>query len=165
MNLGGLEPQWLWLVAAAILGIAELAAPGIFLIWVALAATLTGLVTALLGVTLPFQLLVFALFSMLSVQGGRHWYLKNPVPSSDPLLNDRAARLVGKSVTVIDAIRNGSGRVKVGDSVWNASGPDAAAGAFVRVVGAEGTCLRVEPEAAALSEARAREGPPAHRRP
>ena len=33
----------------------------------------------------------------------------------------------------------------LGDGVWNARGPDADVGAKVRVVGAEGTCLKVEP--------------------
>lgn len=38
----------------------------------------------------------------------------------------------------------GEGRVKVGDSVWTALGPDADVGARVRVIAAEGTALRVE---------------------
>ena len=64
--------------------------------------------------------------------------------ASDPLLNERAARLIGQTVTVETAIENGKGRVKVGDGVWNARGPDAPSGAQVRVVGADGTCLTVE---------------------
>jgi membrane protein implicated in regulation of membrane protease activity len=35
--------------------------------------------------------------------------------------------------------------VKVGDSVWSCRGPDAAEGARVRIVGADGSCLKVEP--------------------
>ena len=56
---------------------------------------------------------------------GRRHYERNPVPSSDPLLNDRTARLIGQKVTVVEAIENGEGRVRVGDSVWAARGPDA----------------------------------------
>ena len=67
----------------------------------------------------------------------------NPVPSSDPLLNDRTARLIGQNVLVVTAIENGEGRVKVGDSVWSARGPDAAAGSRMVVTGAEGSCLKV----------------------
>jgi len=37
-----LEPHWMWLLAAVVLGIAELAVPGSFLIWVAAAAALPG---------------------------------------------------------------------------------------------------------------------------
>jgi len=147
-----LEPQWLWLIAAALLGIAELVVPGVFLIWLAAAAAATGLITLLTGVPLPFQLALFALFSIASVLAGRRWYSSFPVPSSDPLLNDRAARLVGRSVTVVSAIRGGEGRVKVGDSVWSCRGEDCDEGARVRVRGADGNCLLVECEPARIEQ-------------
>jgi inner membrane protein len=149
-----LEPQWLWLIAAALLGIAELVVPGVFLIWLAAAAAATGLVTLLTGVPLPFQLALFAIFSIASVFAGRRWYSSFPVPSSDPLLNDRAARLVGRSVTVVAAIRGGEGRVKVGDSVWSCRGEDCDECARVRVRGAEGNCLLVVSEPAAIEQGR-----------
>jgi membrane protein implicated in regulation of membrane protease activity len=47
-------------------------------------------------------------------------------------------------VTVVEAITNGHGRVKVGDSVWSARGVDAAIGSRVRVTGADGAVLLVE---------------------
>ena len=47
-------------------------------------------------------------------------------------------------VTVETAIENNKGRVRVGDGVWNARGPDAPAGASVRIVAADGTVLTVE---------------------
>src|SRR5688572_4004372 len=140
----GLDDHWWWLIAAALLGILEIFLPGIFLIWVAAAAAITGIVAALLPIALPFQLALFALLSMAAVYSGRRHYERNPVPSSDPLLNDRTARLVGQNVLVVTAIENGEGRVKVGDGVWAARGPDAPAGSRMRVIGAEGTCLTVE---------------------
>jgi membrane protein implicated in regulation of membrane protease activity len=149
-----LDPHWLWLIAAALLGIAELIVPGVFLIWISAAAAATGLGTLATGIALPFQLALFALFSIGSVYLGRRWYSAHPVESSDPLLNDRAARLIGRSVTVTAAIDNGEGRVRVGDSVWSCRGPDCAEGTRVRIVGAQGSCLDVEP-------VRAIEGPDA----
>ncbi len=146
MNFDGIEPHWLWLIAAAVLGIAELLMPGVFLIWLAAAAAVTGFAALLVGIPLAFQFALFALLSIGAVWFGRRWYANNPVESSDPLLNDRAARLVGETVTVVTAIEGGQGRVRVGDDgVWSARGPDVEVGARVRVVGAEGTCLRVEP--------------------
>ncbi|BBC98800.1 MULTISPECIES: NfeD family protein [Sphingobium] len=139
-----LEDHWGWLVFAALLGIAEVLMPGVFLIWIAIAAAITGLVALALPITLPFQLLLFAALSLLAVWAGRRWYVDNPVPSSDPLLNDRSARLIGQSVTVVDAIIAGEGRVKIGDSVWSATGPDTPAGTRMRVVGVDGTIIRVE---------------------
>ena len=152
MNLGGLEAHWWWLLATALLGILEVFLPGIFLIWMAAAAAITGIVVALLPLSLPFQLALFALLAMAAVYGGRRHYERNPVPSSDPLLNDRTARLLGQNVLVVTAIENGEGRVKVGDSVWVARGPDAPAGTRMVVTGAEGTCLKVA-RAAALPPA------------
>lgn len=145
MDLGGIEPHWMWLIGATILGIAELIVPGVFLIWLAAAAALTGFAALLLDIPLAFQFAVFALASLGAVYIGRRTYVRNPVESSDPLLNDRAARLVGETVVVVGAIENGRGRVRVGDSVWLARGPDVPEGARVRVVGADGACLRVEP--------------------
>ena len=143
MSPFGLDDHWWWLIAAALLGILEIFLPGIFLIWMAAAAAITGIVAALLPIALPFQLALFGLLAMAAVFGGRRHYERHPVESSDPLLNDRAARLVGQNVLVVTAIENGEGRVKVGDGVWTARGPDAPAGSRMVVTGAEGTCLKV----------------------
>ena len=144
----GLDDHWWWLLAAALLGILEIFLPGIFLIWMAAAAAITGIVSALLPMAFPFELGTFALLALAAVYSGRRYYVRNPVDSSDPLLNDRTARLVGQTVTVVTAIEGGEGRVKVGDGVWTARGPDAAAGTRMVVTGADGNCLRVTPAAA-----------------
>ena len=140
-NLGG----W-WLVAAVLLGGAELLVPGVFLVFLAVAAGITG-AFLLLFPDLPVaaQLLSFAAWSAISVWLGRRYYRDNPVDSSDPLLNHRVARLLGETVTVTQAIDGGAGRVRVGDSEWTARGADAPVGARVRIVGGDGTELRVEP--------------------
>lgn len=140
-----LHDHWAWLVFAALLGVGEVLVPGVFLIWIAIAAALTGLAALVLPIALPVQLLLFAALSIAAVWGGRRWYADHPVASADPLLNDRTARLVGQTVTVVEPISGGEGRVKVGDGVWTATGPDAAVGARMRVTGADGTVLRVEP--------------------
>ena len=67
----------------------EIFVPGVFLVWMAAAAAVTGLLVAFLPLALPFQLALFALLAMAAVYGGRRHYERNPVPSSDPLLNDR----------------------------------------------------------------------------
>jgi inner membrane protein len=145
MSLDGIDPHWIWLIAAAALGIAELLVPGVFLIWLAAAAAITGFTTLILGIPVAFQFALFALLSIAAVYFGRRWYANNPVASSDPLLNDRAARLVGETLVLVTPLENGRGRVRVGDGVWACKGPDAEVGARVRVIGAEGACLKVEP--------------------
>jgi membrane protein implicated in regulation of membrane protease activity len=143
--LTGLAPHWFWLTLAAILGAAEMLAPGFFLIWLAMAAAGVGMLAWLLPVSIPLQVGMFAIASILAVYAGKKFLKDNPIQSQDPMLNDRGARLTGEVVIVVDAIADGNGRVKVGDTVWNARGADAQVGARVRVTGASGAVLNVEP--------------------
>jgi membrane protein implicated in regulation of membrane protease activity len=140
-----LAAHWWWLILALILGIAEMIVPGVFLIWLGGAALLTGLVTLAFGLPNPAQFAIFAVAAIGAVYAGRRWLKANPIESSDPKLNDRTARLVGHNVVVVQSITGGEGRVKVGDSVWNARGPDLPAGTQARVAGADGSWLIVEP--------------------
>ncbi len=142
--LNNLEAHWFWLLAGMLLGAAEIIVPGFFLIWFALAAIITALLTLLLPIGVAVQIGLFAVFAIITVYAGRRWFASNPIISSDPQLNDRGARLTGEIVTVVEAITNGRGRVKVGDSEWNARGTDAETGAQVRVIGADGAVLLVE---------------------
>ncbi len=140
-----LDAHWWWLAAAALLAILEIVVPGTFLfVWLAGAALITGLLVLILGIAVPFQIALFTLLALASVYVGRRWYERNPVSSSDPMLNERTQRLIGETVVVVNAIEHGHGRVRVGDSVWPARGPDAGVGARMRVTGADGTCLNVE---------------------
>jgi membrane protein implicated in regulation of membrane protease activity len=142
--LQNLADHWWWVGAGALLGILEILLPGIFLVWVAIAAWITALVTAFVPLALAWQLVLFVGLAFVTVFVGRQYYARNPVESADPNLNVRASRLIGQTVTVESAIENGRGRVKVGDGVWNATGPDAPSGAKVRIVAADGTLLTVE---------------------
>lgn len=136
----------LWLAAALLLVITEMVVPGFFLIFLGVGAAVIGVITLLVpDVPILLQAVIFAVVTAAAVAIGRRWYQGSDRPSADPLLNDRAARLIGKRVEVCDAIVDGEGRVKVGDGAWSATGPDAGVGATVRIVGASGSVLRVEP--------------------
>jgi len=143
--LNGLAPHWWWLIAAGLLAILEIFSPGIFLIWIAIAVAITGIVLSLVDLAFPLQAMLFAVLAFASVFAGRVYYARNPVPNEDPNLNERAARLIGQTVTVEESIQHGKGRVRVGDGVWNARGPDLPAGSRALIVSADGTCLRVLP--------------------
>lgn len=142
--LSDANPALLWGILALALAAAEIFVPGVFLLWLAIAAALTAVVELLLPMNGAFQLLVFSVLSALSVSGGRLWYLARPAGSQDPLLNDRSARLIGRSVVVAEPIVQGEGRVKVDDSSWPAKGPDAPAGTRLTVVEVEGATLLVD---------------------
>jgi membrane protein implicated in regulation of membrane protease activity len=135
---------WWWLALAVLLGIGEIVTPGVFLIWVATAAAITGGLAVLLPVPLAVQFLMFAALCLASVWLGRRWYRDNPVASQDPMLNDRATRLAGRSVIVVEPIVGGEGRVKLDDGTWTARGPDAPAGTQLTIIAAEGAQLTVD---------------------
>lgn len=138
----------LWLAAAVVLGIGEILIPGVFLVFLAAAAAVTGLATLVLAdLPIAAQIASFTVWSGVAVAIGKRWYSDYPVDSADPLLNDRVSRLIGQVVTVCEPIMDGYGRVRVGDGTWAASGPDADAGARVRVVGVASSTLLVEPAA------------------
>ena len=141
-----LEPGWWWAIGGLILLIAEVVAPGFFLVFIGAAALATGAFTLLFGLGLPAQLTLFTVYALVAVMIGRRIYANAATESSDPLLNDRSARLVGKSVTVIEAVDEHSGRVRVGDSEWSARGGPGRPGERVRITGVDGNCLLVEPD-------------------
>ena len=133
------DPGWLWLIGGVLLLILEVIAPGFFLVFL-------GLFTVLFDLGTASQLALFALYSVIAVLVGRRFYANRAVDSTDPLLNDRGARLVGKVVTVVNAVDDHGGRVRVGDGEWSARGGPAAVGERVRITGVDGTCLKVEPD-------------------
>jgi membrane protein implicated in regulation of membrane protease activity len=60
------QAWWVWLVAAAVLGIAEVLIPGFVLLGFAIGAALVGILlwAGILGSSLPWLLLVFAVASL-----------------------------------------------------------------------------------------------------
>ena len=135
----------LWLIAAVLLAITELLVPGVYLVFFAVAAAITGAIALLFPeLSVGGQLVGFTAWSLAAVLIGRRWYRDFPVSTSDPLLNDRIARLIGETVTVVEAIEGGRGRVRVGDGEWPAQGPDQPVGARVRVTGGGAGTLIVE---------------------
>jgi membrane protein implicated in regulation of membrane protease activity len=143
-----IQPHYTWLAIGLVLAIAEMAVPGLFLIWMAGAALITGLLTWVVPIGLPVQIVAFAVLSILAVFLGRRYLVGHPVVAADPLMNRRAARAVGETVVVTQEIVGGSGRVRLGDSEWLASGSDAMPGTRLVVSAVEGTVLVVAPQPA-----------------
>jgi membrane protein implicated in regulation of membrane protease activity len=139
--LEALDSHWAWLALGLVLAVAEMAVPGFFLIWLAGAAIVTGLLAWAVPLSLAWQIVIFAGLALVAVFAGRRFLAANPVVSADPLLNDRGGRLVGETVVVTQAIDGGAGRVRQGDSEWLAKGPDAEPGTRMRVAGHQGTVL------------------------
>jgi membrane protein implicated in regulation of membrane protease activity len=89
------------------------------------------------------QLLMFAVFSVAAVPLWRRFALTSLASTSNPFLNRRNKALVGRVFTLERPIVNGTGTVRIDDTIWRVAGPDAPAGSRVRVVRADGASLTV----------------------
>ncbi len=67
-----------------------------------------------------------------------------PRSSDLPDLNVRGAQYIGREFVVAESIKGGRGRIRVGDTLWQAEGEDAPEGSRVRVKSANDTVLMVE---------------------
>jgi membrane protein implicated in regulation of membrane protease activity len=135
---------WNWLIFGVILMALELAAPGVFLFWLGLAALLVGLVSFAFTPSWQVQILMFAVFAAAAVPVWRRLARSHVAASADsPFLNKRADALVGRVFTLEKPIVDGTGTVRIDDTVWRIAGPDAPAGSRIRIVQADGARLTV----------------------
>jgi membrane protein implicated in regulation of membrane protease activity len=140
---------WSWILLGAILLSAEIVLPGFFLLWIGVAALLTGTISFQLWDTgfwvWQFQVVVFLGLSILSAVLGKKLLDRGDAETDEPLLNRRDEQLIGRTATLEEGIFEGRGRIRIGDTLWRVSGPDLPAGTRVRVVAARGGDLTVEP--------------------
>src|SRR3954451_11177045 len=135
---------WNWLIFGFILMALELLAPGVFMFWLGLAALLVGLLSFAVNPSWQSQLLMFAVFAVAAVPLWRRIARStNGASLSNPFLNKRADALVGRVFTLEKPIIDGSGTVRIDDTVWRVAGPDLPAGSRVRIVRADGASLTV----------------------
>ncbi|MEC9247245.1 MAG: NfeD family protein [Pseudomonadota bacterium] len=140
---------WNWMLLGFVLLAAEILAPGVFLLWIGIAAILTGALSLQLW-DLPVwswqvQVLVFLALSLISAYAGKRLMDSRRNEETDqPLLNRRREQLVGRTATLEEAIENGFGRIRLDDTLWRVSGPELPAGTRVRVASVDAGTLRVE---------------------
>ncbi len=134
-------PATIWLVAGVVLVICEVVLPGMFLLWLGLAALGTGLV--LLGLPLGFgmQVLLFGVLAMISVAiaVNRIRQIKRPN------INLPGSGLIGRPAIAL-GFAGREGRVRVGDSDWPArlvGSASVSTGAALVVDGVDGVVLLV----------------------
>ena len=142
---------WNWMVLGFLLLTLEVIAPGVFLLWIGIAALIVGALSLALWDaafwTWQLQLAIFAVLSVVCALAGKRIYDQRKKPSDQPLLNERGAQLIGRIATLTEPIRDGRGRIQLGDTVWRVAGPDLPAGQTVRVVRTSGTDLDLIVEA------------------
>ncbi|MFG1296978.1 NfeD family protein [Xanthobacter variabilis] len=135
---------WAWFILGGVLLVAEIAVPGAFLLWLGLAALVTGALSYAVDLSWQTEVLAFAALAVVAVLVGRK-VSPGPGHASDrPFLNRRAQGFVGRVFTLDEPIAGGVGRVRIDDTVWRITGPDLSAGTDVKVVAVDGTLLKVE---------------------
>ena len=110
--------SWIvWLVLAAVLGVAEVMTTTLAFGLIAAGAVVAAVVGAA-GAGLPFQLGAFAVASaagLVVVRPIAMRHIKQP-----PLLRTGTSALVGRSAKVIEEITDDGGRVRIGGELWSA---------------------------------------------
>ncbi|QDC00588.1 NfeD family protein [Mesorhizobium sp. 8] len=141
---------WNWMVLGFILLVLEIAVPGVFLLWIGIAALIIGAVSlALWDASFwiwQVQVVAFLALSLVSAYVGKQIVGRREGESDQPLLNRRGEQMIGRTATLSEPIREGRGRIQLGDTLWRVSGPDLPAGTRVRVTGATDTDLELKVE-------------------
>ncbi len=136
---------WHWFIAAVILITLEIILPTTFLLWTGIGAFVTGIIVWIMpDLSWQAQLVLFAISSVISIVAGRAWVSNRPIETDQPLLNRRGEQYVGRTLTLDEAIVNGFGHVSLDDTRWRIEGEDLATGTRIKVIGVEGTSLKVE---------------------
>jgi membrane protein implicated in regulation of membrane protease activity len=134
---------WNWLILGLVLMGIELVAPGVFMFWLGLAALLVGILSFAIGWSWQIQILAFAIFALAAVPLWLRFSWRRTGKTDRPFLNRRSDALVGRICTLEKPIIDGYGTVRIDDTVWRVTGPDAPAGSRVQVVQADGASLTV----------------------
>lgn len=141
-----MDPALIWILAGLLLLGAEMFLPGVFLLWVGLAAIGTGVMRFF--VDPPFWMTVTVFILLLGAGIAAALRLRRS-EHPRPRVNTPDAGLVGRFGVLIEPGSTGP-RVRIGDSDWAARLPrdvaETPAGIRVRVEGVDGTTLIVRPE-------------------
>ena len=137
--------DWFWWIVAAVLLFVELMAPGVFLVWLGLAAATVGAVAYFFDLAWQVEALLFSVFAVVYVYLSAPWYYKNKhIQSDQPNLNQRIYAFVGKNYVLAEPIVNGQGKLNIDGTRWDVLGPDLVTGTKIHVIAVEGMKLRVK---------------------
>jgi membrane protein implicated in regulation of membrane protease activity len=136
--------QWSWWVFGAILLLLELLLPGVFFMWLGIAALLVGVIDIFADLSWQLEVAIFALISVLSLIFLRPHFKDRIGRSANPNLNQRMYDYVGKRYVLDQAIVNGSGKIRIDDTLWVVTGADRPRGEWIKVTGVDGLKLIVE---------------------
>ncbi len=135
---------WHWWIAAAVLAAIETLIPGAVAIWFAAGAVVVGALLLVVPIPWQLQLVLFAALGVLALYLWRRFRPESNEATDQPGLNQRGVKYIGQVFELVEGVKDGTGKIRVGDGVWLVRGADTPAGATVRVTGVEGAVLTVE---------------------
>ena len=138
---------WHWLSLGVVLLLLEVLGASGFLVGLAVASlTMAGAVALGLLEGWQYQLLIFAVLAVACTILYWRVFRKFNTASEEPLLNDRAAQLIGRKLKLQQNLENGQGRIQIGDTLWKAEAEtELVAGTRVEVYASEGMTVKVRP--------------------
>ena len=95
--LESLDAHWVWLTLGLVLAGLEMLVPGVYLIWLAVAAIVVGVLTMAFDLSFAVQVVDFVFLSLIIAFSVKRFLRERPIESADPLMNRRGARLVGET--------------------------------------------------------------------
>lgn len=136
---------WHWIVFGVVLLILEMLAPGAIFMWFGGGAILVGgLLFVFPDMAWEWQILIFALISLGCVFAWKRWRKNSPQDNTESgTLNQRGRALIGRQTLLVEAIKNGVGRVQIDDTFWRVEGGDLNKGTLVEVIETDGATLKV----------------------
>ena len=140
-----LAAHWLWWALASVMLIVELLTGSGFLLAMAIAATLAGIYAYTAPFATDYQFMVFGVLAFLIA--AIWWFLckrlEKEIPTNS-FINQRLQKMVGQTAEVTQAIHNGRGRAKIGDTEWPViCAEDLPVGRAISVIDIKGTALIV----------------------
>lgn len=136
-----------WLSLGGLLLAAEMLGGNGYLLWSGMAAVVTGLLVWLVPFGWELQGVIFAALTLIAAWLWWLWLSRRvrEQKPADASLNQRGQQLVGRRFILDNALVNGRGHMRVGDSSWPVSAEsDLPAGSKVEVIAVEGITLRVK---------------------
>lgn len=136
-----------WLSLGGLLLAAEMLGGNGYLLWSGVAAVVTGLLVWVVPFGWELQGVIFAVLTLIAAWLWWLWLSRRvrEQKPADASLNQRGQQLVGRRFILDNALVNGRGHMRVGDSSWPVSAEsDLPAGSKVEVIAVEGIMLRIK---------------------
>lgn len=134
-----------WMVLGFVLVVLETVLPNVFVIWFGLGAIVVGLLSSMINISLPIQLTIFAVLSVL-FSVSYYFYNKKKEDKADKKddLNNFNHAMLNSVGVVVEMLTDEEGRAKIGDTTWKIKGKNLSVNDKIKVYHVDGLVLHVQ---------------------